>query len=372
MGKTSKKRIIVSVTNDLVSDNRVHKVCTTLHHAGFSVLLVGRILPRSLSLASRSYDTRRFRLLFRKGPLFYLCFNLRLLFFLLFSKADVLLANDLDALPANFLASRAKRCPLVYDSHELFPEVPELVDRPRIKRIWEWLERKMVPGLAHAFTVSESIARYYREKYGTSFRVVRNVPRARSFAPERKEERTGAEKIVLYQGAVNVHRGLENAIRAMKFLEGVRLVIAGDGNLKASLMRLTENEGVQQKVRFLGRLPVEDLIRLTPCADLGISLEEDVGLNYRYALPNKLFDYIQAQVPVLVSALPEMAAVVNHYQIGKVIDSRGPEELARTIGDMLSDVSRRDQWERNLKKAAELFIWEREEKVLQDIFRPFL
>src|SRR6056297_1687310 len=181
MGKTAKKRIIVSVTSDLVSDNRVHKVCTTLHHAGFNVLLAGRKLPQSLPLASRSYDTRRFRLLFRKGPLFYLCFNLRLLFFLLVSKADVLLANDLDALPANFLASKVKRCPLVYDSHELFPEVPELVDRPRIKRIWEWLERKMVPGLAHAFTVRESIARYYREKYGTSFRVVRNVPRAQAF-----------------------------------------------------------------------------------------------------------------------------------------------------------------------------------------------
>ncbi|MGC9355288.1 MAG: glycosyltransferase, partial [Mariniphaga sp.] len=127
----AKKRIIVSVTSDLVSDNRVHKTCTTLTEMGFEVLLVGRKLPDSQPLSPRIYSAKRLKLLFRKGPLFYACLNLRLFCLLLFSKFDLLLANDLDTLPANFLASKLKNRPLVYDSHEFFTEVPELVHRPR-------------------------------------------------------------------------------------------------------------------------------------------------------------------------------------------------------------------------------------------------
>ncbi|MCA1760901.1 MAG: hypothetical protein LC658_14130, partial [Bacteroidales bacterium] len=126
MKPKAKKRIIVSVTSDLVSDNRVHKTCTTLGEMGFEVLLVGRKLAGSQPLSPRNYQTKRIKLFFNKGPLFYACFNFRLFCLLLFSKCDLLLSNDLDTLPANFLASKLKNKPLVYDSHEFFTEVPEL------------------------------------------------------------------------------------------------------------------------------------------------------------------------------------------------------------------------------------------------------
>ncbi|HKI90270.1 MAG TPA: glycosyltransferase, partial [Draconibacterium sp.] len=176
MTKSNKIRIIVSVTNDLVTDNRVHKVCTTLTNMGFCVLLIGRKLKRSLPIQTREYSTKRFHLQFKKGPLFYAEYNFRLYCFLLFSNFDILLSNDLDTLPANFLISKFLKKPLVYDSHEYFTEVPELVHRPKVKRIWEWLEQKMVPQIKYAYTVCDSIAKIYTEKYGVAFKVVRNIP----------------------------------------------------------------------------------------------------------------------------------------------------------------------------------------------------
>lgn len=361
----------MSVTSDLVSDNRVHKVCTTLHNMGFEVLLIGRKLPASLPVETRQYAVKRFNLPFYKGPQFYAAYNFRLYLFLLFSKFDILLSNDLDTLPANFMAAKIKNKPLVYDSHEYFTEVPELINRPRVKKVWEWLEKKMVPKIKTAFTVCNSIARIYEEKYGTTFRVVRNLPLAGSFEAK-TEKAENEQKIILYQGAVNIGRGLEQAILAMHYIEKAKLIIAGGGDIKADLEKLVIKENLQNKVEFTSRLPLEELAKLTPQADLGLSIEEDMGLNYRFALPNKLFDYIQAQVPVLITNLPEMTAIVNQYQIGEITESLEPRHLAEKITDALNNQKKRKMWKNNLLLAAKELTWENEEKVIWEIFNGFL
>lgn len=369
MKSKNTKNIIVSVTNDLVSDNRVHKVCTSLKNMGFGVLLVGRKRQDSLPLTPRIYETKRFNLFFNKGPLFYAEFNFRLFLFLSFSKYDVLLSNDLDTLPANFLVAKLDKKPLIYDSHEYYTEVPELIHRPQIQKIWAWMERKMVPKIKHAYTVCNSIATVYKEKYGTDFKVVRNIPKASNFKPE---EKVNQQKIVLYQGAVNVGRGLKQAILSMHFITNAKLVIAGDGDIKPELEELVKSENLQNKVEFTGRLPIDELTKLTPKADLGLSIEEDLGLNYRFALPNKLFDYIQAQVPVLVTNLPEMQAIVNQYQIGEITTSLEPKILADKINDALSNAEKRLLWKKNLEKAAKELTWENEENILIEIYSKFL
>jgi glycosyltransferase involved in cell wall biosynthesis len=338
----------------------------------FSVLLVGRKLSESLAVQNRKYETKRFRLLFRKGPLFYAEFNFRLFLFLLFIKSDILLSNDLDTLPANFYAAKLKNAQLVYDSHEYFTEVPELIKRPRIQKVWESLEKRMVPKIQYAYTVCGSIAEIYTKKYGTTFKVVRNVPLKSTFHSSIEEKKNDSEKIILYQGAVNIGRGLEQAILAMNFIKNARLIIAGNGDIKSQLEQLVNQENLKEKVEFTGKLPLEELAKLTPTADLGLSIEEDMGLNYRFALPNKLFDYIQAQVPVLVTNLPEMAAVVGHYQIGEICTSLEPEKLAESIRNILFDEQKRKLWKENLKNAAEQLTWENEEKVLIEIYSPLL
>ena len=364
-----KKQIIVSVTNDMVADNRVHKVCTSLEKMGFGVLLVGRKLKNSQPL-TRNYQTHRMRLLFTKGACFYAEYNFRLLLFLLFRKADVLLANDLDALAANYLASKIKRTELVYDSHEYFTEVPELIGRPRIKHIWEWLESKMLPNLKHCYTVCHSIATVYNEKYGVPFQVVRNIPTSKNTVQLKEKE--NQQKIILYQGAVNIGRGLEQAIKAMHFIEGAQIVIAGDGDIKEQLEELVRTEKLEDKVRFTGRLTIEELAKLTPTADLGLSIEEDLGLNYRFALPNKLFDYIRAGVPVLISDLPEMKAIVEKYDIGAINNSYDPKDLANAINEALNNSDKRKTWKTNLIQASKELTWENEAEVLKGIFTEFL
>lgn len=364
-----RKQIIVSVTNDLVADNRVHKVCTSLEEMGFGVLLVGRKLKNSQPI-NRSYPTHRMHLCFRKGAFFYAEYNLRLFLLLLFRKADVLLANDLDVLTANYLASKIKRVPVVYDSHEYFTEVPELIDRSRVKRIWEWLEKKMVPNLQHCYTVCDSIATVYNEKYGVPFHVVRNIPSSKNTVQPKVIK--NQQKIILYQGAVNIGRGLEQAIKAMHFIEGAQLVIAGDGDIKRQLEELVRSEKLQEKVRFSGQLSIEELAKLTPTADLGLSIEEDLGLNYRFALPNKLFDYIRAGVPVLISDLPEMKAIVEKYNIGAICNSHEPKDLANSINEALNNSVKRKTWKTNLIQASKELTWENEEKVLKGIFSEFL
>jgi glycosyltransferase involved in cell wall biosynthesis len=355
-----------------VTDNRAHKVAASLHKMGFEPVLVGRLLPES-HVVERDYPTHRMKLLFRKGPMFYLEYNIRLFFYLLKSEIEVFVSNDLDTLPANYLASRVKRKPLVYDSHEYFTEVPELIGRPVVKAIWTWLEKLLVPQVDAAYTVCDSIAEVYRELYKVDFKVVRNLPVCSKFEQIKHPEKAPDQpKVILYQGALNLGRGVGAAIRSMPYLDGTELWLAGDGDQTTELKELVVEMELESKVKFLGRLPLHQLHEVTCQADLGISLEEDLGLNYRFALPNKLFDYIQAGVPVLVANLPEMRYIVEHYQIGAIAETHQRKELAELMKTVLFDQEKRLVWKQNLLKAAKELCWENEEKVLRSVYDQFL
>ena len=355
-----------------MTDNRVHKVAGSLQKMGFEPVLIGRLLPESHAV-DRDYQTHRMKLLFRKGAKFYLEYNIRLFFHLLKSEIDVFVSNDLDTLPANYLASRIKRKPLVYDSHEYFTEVPELIGRPVVKSIWTWLEKLLVPRVDAAYTVCDSIAEVYHDLYKVDFKVVRNLPVCSEVERlEHQEKSEGQTKIILYQGALNLGRGVGPTIRAMQYIEGAELWLAGDGDLTSDLKEMVVEMKLESKVKFLGRLPLNQLYEITRQADLGISLEEDLGLNYRFALPNKLFDYIQAGVPVLVSNLPEMMHIVKYYQIGTIAETHERMELAELLRKALFDQEKRQMWKQNLPKAANELCWENEEKFLRSVYEPFL
>ena len=156
------QKIIVSVSSDLSTDQRVQKVCTSLANHGFDVQLLGRKLTNSSTFSSNLYKAKRFTLWFNRGFLFYANLNVALFFKLLFSKFDVLYANDLDTLTANFLVSKITGKPLIYDSHEYFTEVPELVSRPSVQRIWVRIEKTILPKLKNCITVTEQIANVYK------------------------------------------------------------------------------------------------------------------------------------------------------------------------------------------------------------------
>ena len=356
-----------------MTDNRLHKVAGSLQQMGFEPVLIGRLLSESQPVI-RSYRTHRMKLIFRKGPLFYMEYNLRLFLHLLRSDYSVMAANDLDTLPANYLASRIRHKPLIYDSHEYFTEVPELIGRPIVRAIWKSLEKLLVPKVNAAYTVCDSIAGVYRDLYGVDFKVIRNLPvySKEEITPAEQQPETDRPKIILYQGALNLGRGVESAIRAMQYLEGAELWLAGDGDLTVQLKELVTELKLEPKVKFLGRLPLDELSKVTRQTSLGISLEEDLGLNYRFALPNKLFDYIQAGVPVLVSNLPEMTRIVDQYQIGMIADTHQRKDLAEIMKMALFDEEKISIWKQNLPKAARELCWENEEIILRRIYFPYL
>ncbi|MDX9694861.1 MAG: glycosyltransferase [Bacteroidales bacterium] len=362
-----KKIIYLAVTNDLVTDNRVHKIASTLLKSGAKVTVIGRIKNDLTPLSERLYKTIRFNMIFKRGFLFYKFFNIRLFVFLLFHRFNIVVANDLDTLPGCFLAAILKRKKLVYDSHEYFTEVPELVNRKFPKKVWQLIEKMILPRIKYSYTVSESIAETYNIKYGISMQVVRNVPYCiENLITDGVKE--GNQRVILYQGSVNIGRGLEHMIDAMEYIENTILRIIGDGDIKENLKKRVVQRGLENKIKFISRLPFENLFEETCKADLGIALEENIGLNYYYALPNKLFDYIQARIPVLVSPFPEMQKIVRKYDIGTVYNHQDPQSLAKKIIEIFELKNRYQKWKENTDKAALDLCWEKEEQVLKAIY----
>lgn len=332
----------------------------------FDVLLIGRRFNNSQKI-NRTYNTARIKLLFTTGFLFYAEYNIRLFFKLLFLKKDILLSNDLDTLAPNYLVSKILKKKLVYDSHELFTEVPELINRPFVQNFWLRIEQFIIPKLKNCYTVSNSIANYYNTNYSTKFSVIKNVPnQLKDFEIIPFPFKTNNHKIILYQGAINKGRGLELMIDAIQYIENAIFIIIGSGDIEKKIKQTVSKLNLEEKVKFISKVTPIELQKLTPLADLGISLEEGLGLNYKYALPNKLFDYIQAKVPVLVSNLPEMKHIIQKYNIGEVVSSRKPKTLAKKINNILQKEN--GFYAKNLEKASKELIWEKEEYKLIKIF----
>ena len=370
------KRVIVSVTNDLVTDQRVNKSCLALQKTGFEVLLVGRKQRKSPPMDERPYASHRMKLLFEKGPLFYAEYNTRLFFFLLFHRANLLLSNDLDTILPNWFISRLKGIKMIFDSHEYYTETPELVNRPKVQRVWKRIEGFVVPKLDEMITVCDSIADLFREKYGVKCHVIRNIPPRKALPPKGDKVALGLptdKHLLILQGSgINIQRGAEELVQAMSFLDDCFLMIIGGGDVLPILKQMVEDLNITDRVRFFPRMPYQQMMAYTQLAELGFCLDKDTNLNYRFSLPNKLFDFIQAGVPIVASHLTEIEKIITKYDIGLFIPDHDPKSIAETIREGLENVERRSVWKKGLVKAAEELCWENESKALMEIYSHYL
>ena len=365
-----KRKIFISTTNDITTDNRVNKVAVLLQDLGFEVTWIGRELPTSKEL-SRSYGTDRMKLWFTKGGLFYAEFQLRLFLKLLFecNRNSILLANDLDTLLPNFLISRFFGIPLVYDSHEYFCGVPEIQGR-WVKRVWLGIERFVFPRLQHIWTVNESIASLYEQDYGKRPQVFRNISPVPDIQSRSRAELGLPEgvKIAINQGSgMNVDRGLEEAVEAVSQMEGWLLLLVGSGDAIPALKTLVQQRGWEDKVKFVGRVPYEQLLQYTSVADVGLSLDKDTNINYRFSLPNKLFDYIHCNIPVVTSNVVEVKRIVDQYGVGKTIQPENIEALSSAIKAVGSA-----DYTSALQTAQKALTWEKEQIPLRAFYGQFL
>lgn len=370
------KKVIVSVINDLATDQRVAKVCQSLTNMGFDTLLVGRQLKNSLPLDEHPYQTHRMRLLFTRGPLFYTEFNKRLFLLLLLRKTDLLVSNDLDTLLPNFLVSKIKGIPLVYDSHEYFTEVPELLHRKRVQKIWKSIERWIFPTLKNVITVNDSIADLYEKEYGIRPKVVRNIPPSNKISINKTRENLGLPSdkfIFILQGSgINIDRGTEEMVEAMQHIQNAVLLIVGGGDVIDILKRKVDEFSIQDRVIFKPKQPYKKLMQYTANADIGLTLDKDTNLNYRFSLPNKLFDYIHAGIPIIASSLPEIKKIIEQYNIGDFIPSHDPEQIAQKMNNIIQNKAILAVWKKNLNLAVQDLSWENEEHILKQVYGKYV
>ncbi|SHJ29209.1 Glycosyltransferase involved in cell wall bisynthesis [Hymenobacter daecheongensis DSM 21074] len=365
--------LLFTVTTDLNYDQRMQRICGSLAAHGYPVLLVGREWPTSRPLTPQSYRQHRLRCYFTKGKLFYLEFSLRLFFYLLTQKASLWCAIDLDtALPVWLRACLAGQ-PFVYDAHELFTEVPEVVARPGIRRVWLAIERLIVPRAARAYTVGPALARVFEQRYGRPFSVIRNISRLEEQELPPAPAAAPPGGYILYQGALNAGRGLEALLEAMPQVAG-RLVICGEGDLSAALRERAVALGLLAtgQVEFRGFVLPAALREVTRHAAVGIMLLENQGLSYYYSLANKFFDYLHAGIPQLIVDFPEYRVLNDQYDVAEVV-ALTPEALAAALNRLLRDEpARYHQLAQNCRRARRELSWQHEEKQLLALYGELL
>lgn len=361
-----KNKIIVSVISDLVTDQRVQKECNTLYKMGYDVLLAGRKSPRKFLLNQLPYKTIRFYNLFKGGPLMYLMFNLQLFFYLFFKRADILWANDLDTLLPNYMISRIKNLKLVYDSHEYFTES---VYKKSSKGVWEKVENYLFPKMKNVITVNDSIKKVYENKFRVSITVIRNVPYRFIKNAANENVVLPDKKILIIQGmGLNENRGAEEAVEMMQFLpDDFILYFIGSGTILNKLKQMVSQLKLQSRISLIDALPYGEMMEYTRQSFLGLVFEKiEVSDEHRFSLPNKFFDYLHAGIPVLSSKAPEIKKVIDKYDVGDLINTFDPKEIAQKIISISKDEITYQKWKRNTIAASMDLNWENEERILKD------
>ena len=355
----TKPRIIATVINDVIYDQRMIRICTSLSQE-YDVALWGR-KKSDATLVTRPYKQRRFSFLVYKGATFYLLYNLKMFYHLLFAKYDIIHAVDLDTLPAGYMASKLRGKKLVYDSHEYFTELPELINRPAKRNVWLKIEGAILPKIKNGITVGQMIADEYTAKYKVAFQVVRNCPELKPLAKVESQE-----KYLIYQGALNKGRGLEATIQAMQHLP-IKLKIAGSGDLDDELRALVAEYRLEDKVEFLGLLKPEELPAYTANAFAGINVSENLGLSYYYSLNNKYFDHIHAGIPSITNPFPEYQLLNEKYECS-VFATAQSEDIVKAVNLLLDDDQLYYRLRKNCLLAREELNWKNEEKALLQVY----
>ncbi len=360
------KKIILTVTNDLVHDRRMHRICHSLVQAGFDVTLIGREYSDSPPVPAFSFRTVRMPLWWRKGKLFYLEYQIRLFFKLLRMPCDVLCAIDLDSILPVTLIGGLRGKVRVFDAHEHYTQVPELIGRPIAQSIWEKVARFCIPRMDLAYSVGPAIARELSEHYQFPFGVIRNVPVRRMEALTIKPDSN--KKILWYQGALNQGRGLEAVFQSLQFLPEYQFWLAGEGDLSGELRQLADALKIHHQVRFLGWVSPEDLHDNAIQTSIGLNLLDGESLNYYYSSANKTFDYIQANLPAIHMDFPEYQELQKNGPIGRLIPNLNPQTIVKAVRD-LEDSVHYAECQTGCEQLAKKLHWANEEQELIRLYQ---
>lgn len=358
------KQITFTVTNDLNYDQRMQRICGSLQANGYNVKLIGVKRKKSSELSTQIFEQKRISILFEKGFLFYAEYNFRLFFYLFFCKTDAYCAIDLDTIIPNYFASVLRRKKRVYDAHELFTELNEVVNNKKVKLVWDKVESFAVPKFKNGYTVNQFMKDEFERRYKVNYEVVRNIP---IYQPTNQPINQLTNQLI-YQGAVNFGRGFEQLIPAMKNVNA-ELHIYGIGNFYKQVEELIAANNLENKVKLFGATLPDELKQITPTAKIGITIFAAKGLNQYYSLANRFFDYIMAGIPQICVNYPEYKILNDEFNIAVMVDDIEIDTLANAINKLLTNEVLYSRLKQNCIVAREKLNWQNEEKKLLNFWK---
>jgi len=352
------------------------KIAEVVRMLDCDVTLIGRKSGNCCNSDSVPFKTKRFRMIFKRSFLFYSFFNIRLFFFLLFHKYDLLVSDDLDTLLPNYLISKLTRLPLVYDSHEYFTGVPEIQNRHFVKWVWKSIERQLFPQLKYVMTVSDSIASQYEKEYGLRPVVVRNCSgnsdEIKTFSRKELDINDDHLLLILQGTGINIDRGGSELIDAVNFTDSVSLLIVGDGDQLMFLKEKVSILGLTDRIKIIPKCPWITLMRYTRSADAGLSLDKNSNLNYQFSLPNKLFEYISAGIPVIATDLQEISKIINEFNCGILISEPSPVAISNAIISLRDNRELLIRLKHNSVTASKSVNWENESLKVVNLYESII
>ncbi len=305
---------------------------------------------------------------------FYLSFFLNQFQNLKNSSAKIFIAEDIYTLPLTIIIAKFRKAKVYYNSRELYSFIGGLRNKKYIQKVITLIERWFIHSANLVLTTGEMDSEFLMQRYGIqNSLVIRNIPlfkkETHPISIREKLNLTYETKILLYQGVLHEGRGIEKVLCILNKFENLHFVIIGDGPLRNKFEKITSDFNVTEKVSFLGRVSHEELMRMTPTADIGLALIENISLSYYYALPNKLFEYIMAEVPVLSSNLPQMEKIIKKYKVGIAVDPENISEIESGLNFLLVG-NQLSSFKDKCKTASEELNWQKEfEKLLNRIKR---
>ncbi len=362
----NEKSICIVITNDLLTDQRIQKTRKSLLNAGYSVTVFYRL--KSDEDGIENEGLKGVKMWFGNGPLFYLEFNIRASFYLLFNSFDIITSVDIDTIMSCRMVAWIKGSHLVFDAHEYFLNVPELAGKRIKKGIWTLVEKLFVRGLSGAYTVNKSLADIFTERYKTPFTYVRNVSESSSSDISLKSIPVLEPCILIYQGAINEGRGVELYIKAVESIENCVLWIIGMGDLYEEIKTMANQSNAKDRIELKGFVPPESLLELTRKAHIGLNMLDPSSTSYFYSLANRYYDYIRAGIPAINMDFPEYRSANEQFNTGILIAEYSVESLISALNEIIGDPDRYQEMSSNCRSAIAQNNWEKEAEKLITIY----
>jgi glycosyltransferase involved in cell wall biosynthesis len=308
------------------------------------------------------------------GKLKFINFNIKLFFILLKEKYTILHVHDLWVFPASALSAIFRGKPLIYDAHE-FASGLEIFNTKRLSGwIWKLCERILIRRAEVIITINEQHKKLFLNKYRKIPLpyVIMNLPfRERNSIPNQMLDFSDRKNMVIYQGILKKGRGLKNTIKSIQSVNRGILGIIGHGELEYELRQLVSDLNLEEKVRFYGKISWDKLLSESQKAKAGIVLFEPLSENYKYAAPNKFFEYVMAGTPLIASKIPSFEYFISKFEVGLLVDPDSLDQISEAINKLLTDKFLWNRLHKNCLEAREIWNWETQEDKLIDIYNSF-